>query len=106
VWDSLHAGVCMPEVKSGYGITARADEGREARIERLEALVLALDLHPLKTKRSFGKFRKALETKRRGKLCDALERLREAFLELHEYRLYEAWSALDSRMRLDAMVKH
>ena len=43
---------------------------------------------------------------RKGKLGDALERLRAAFLELHEYRLYEAWSALDSRMRLDSMVKH
>lgn len=61
---------------------------------------------PLKTKRSFGKFRKALETKRKGKLREPLERLREAFLELHEYRLYEAWCALDGRLRLDAMVKH
>ena len=87
-------------------MTTRADGGREGRIERLEALVLALDLHPLKTRRSFGKFRKALETKRKGKLGDALERLRDTFLELHEYRLYEAWSALDSRMRLEAMVKH
>ena len=86
--------------------TPERDEGREERIERLEALVLALDLHPLKTKRSFGKFRKALETKRKGKLREPLERLRLAFLELHEYRLYEAWSALDSRMRLDSMVKH
>ncbi len=84
----------------------RADEGREGQIERLEALVLALDLHPLKTRRSFGKFRKALETKRKGKLSEPLERLRVTFLELHEYRLYEAWSALDSRMRLEAMVKH
>jgi hypothetical protein len=96
----------MPEVKSVYGMTARTDEGHEARIERLEALVLALDLHPLKTKRSFGKFRKALETKRRGKLGDALERLRVTFLELHEYRLYEAWSALDSRMRREEQVRH
>ncbi len=87
-------------------MTALADKGREERIERLEALVLALELHPLKTRRSFGKFRKALETKRKGKLGDALERLREAFLELHEYRLYEAWSALDSRMRIESMVKH
>ena len=63
---------------------------REARIEALEALVLALDLHPLKTKRSFGKFRKALETEKRGKLREPLERLRESFLELHDYRLYEA----------------
>jgi hypothetical protein len=86
--------------------TPERDEGRDARIERLEALVLALDLHPLKTKRSFGKFRKALETKRKGKLGDALERLRDSFLELHEYRLYEAWSALDSRMRIESMVKH
>ncbi len=70
--------------------TPERDEGREARIERLEALVLALDLHPLKTKRSFGKFRKALETKRKGKLGAPLERLHEAFLELHEYRLYDA----------------
>ena len=86
--------------------TPERDEGREGRIERLEALVLALDLHPLKTKRSFGKFRKALETKRKGKLGDALERLREAFLELHEYRLYEAWSALESRLRLESQVRH
>ena len=87
-------------------MTARAHEDREERIERLEVLVLALDLHPLKTRRSFGKFRKALETKRNGKLSEPLERLRVTFLELHEYRLYEAWSALDSRRRLEAMVKH
>ena len=96
----------MPEVKSGYSITARTDDDREERVERLEVLVLALDLHPLKTRRSFGKFRKALETKRRGKLGDALERLRVTFLELHEYRLYEAWSALDSRMRREEQVRH
>ena len=82
------------------------DEGREARIERLEVLVLALDLHPLKTKRSFGKFRKALETKRKGKLREPLERLRISFLELHEYRLYEAWCALDSKWRLEHEVKN
>lgn len=87
-------------------MTVYANEEREERIERLEALVLALDLHPLKTKRSFGKFRKALETKRRGKLIEPLERLRESFLNLHEYRLYEAWAALDRVMRLEAMVKH
>ena len=86
--------------------TPERDEGREGRIERLEALVLALDLHPLKTRRSFGKFRMALETKRKGKLGDALERLREAFLELREYRLYEAWAALDGRLRLEEMAKH
>ncbi|MGB3214975.1 MAG: hypothetical protein WBC26_09440 [Alphaproteobacteria bacterium] len=67
---------------------------------------VALDLHPLKTKRSFGKFRKALATKRKGRLCDALERLREAFLELHEYQLYEVWSALDGRMRLESQARH
>ena len=66
---------------------------------------MALDLHPLKTKRSFGKFRRALETKRKGKLREPLERLRETFLELHEYRLYEAWSALDSRMWLEAKIR-
>lgn len=87
-------------------MTARAEDEREQRIERLEALVLALDLHPLKTKRSFGKFRKALETKKRGKLIEPLERLRESFLNLHEYRLYEAWAALDGVLRLEAMVKH
>lgn len=87
-------------------MTAHANEDRKERIERLEVLVLALDLHPLKTKRSFGKFRKSLETKHKGKLGDALERLREAFLELHEYRLYEAWAILDSRMRIESMVKH
>lgn len=87
-------------------MTARAEDEREQRIERLEALVLALDLHPLKTKRSFGKFRKALETKRRGKLIEPLELLRESFLNLHEYRLYEAWAALDGALRLEAMVKH
>jgi hypothetical protein len=86
--------------------TPERDEGREGRIERLEALVLALDLHPLKTRRSFGKFRKALETKRKGKLREPLERLREAFLELHEYRLYEAWVALDSRLRMEEQVNH
>lgn len=91
----------MPAMTSGYGITARADEDREARIERLEALVLALDLHPLKTRRSFGKFRKALETKRKGKLREPLERLRETFLGLHEYRLYETWCVLDGRLRLE-----
>ena len=96
----------MPEVKSVYDMTARADEGREERIERLEALVLALDLHPLKTKRSFGKFRKALETKRKGKLREPLERLRVAFLELHEYRLYEAWSALDGLLWLEEKIPH
>lgn len=87
-------------------MTTRAEDEREQRIERLEALVLALDLHPLKTKRSFGKFRKALETKKRGKLIEPLERLRESFLNLHEYRLYEAWAALDGTLRLEAMVKH
>lgn len=87
-------------------MTARLVDNHEQQIERLEALVLALDLHPLKTKRSFGKFRKALETKKRGRLIEPLERLRESFLNLHEYRLYEAWSVLDSRMRLEALVKH
>lgn len=34
-------------------------------LERLEALMLMLDVAPLTTKRSLGKFGKALETKKR-----------------------------------------
>jgi hypothetical protein len=82
------------------------DDGREARIEALEALVLALDLHPLKTKRSFQKFHKVLETKRRGKLGDGLKRLQPSFLELHKYRIYEARSVLDGVLRLEMKIKH
>jgi hypothetical protein len=87
-------------------MTAHREDDREERIERLETLVLALDLHPLKTKRSFRKFRKALETKRRGKLIEPLERLRESYLNLHEYRLYEAWAALDGVLWLESQTRH
>lgn len=78
----------------------------EAVLADLEALLLALDMHPMFMRQSFKILRLNLLEMRAGGLTPDLAALKVRFAAMPDAELYAAWGALHNPFRLQDRVLH
>lgn len=78
----------------------------EQRIDDLETLLLALEMHPMFMRQPFAILRHNLRAMKTDRLSAQIVALKTRFAEMPDDQLLSAWGVLHNPFRLDDRILH